>query len=60
MINSTHLRVLLTKDFLSLWRSKGYLIAFIIVPVGLLSAFIAIQNLVDKGTTSGNMIYDHF
>ena len=59
-INSTHLKVLLKKDFLSLWRSKGYLLAFVILPVGLLAAFIAIQNLVDNGEASGNMIYDHF
>ena len=42
MINTTHLKVLLKKDFLSLWRNKGFLVAFIILPIGLMSAFIAI------------------
>ena len=60
MINTTHLKVLLKKDFLSLWRNKGFLVAFIILPIGLMSAFIGIQSLVDQGPKSGNMIYDHF
>ena len=59
-INFTHLGVLLKKDFLTLWRSYGFLIAFIVLPIGLMGAFIGIQGLVDNGITSGSLIYDHF
>jgi hypothetical protein len=49
MINFTHLKVLLQKDFITLWRSKGFMCAFIILPIGIMAAFIAIQGLVDNG-----------
>ena len=42
MINRTHLKVLLKKDFLTLWRNKGFLIAFIVLPIILMNAFIQI------------------
>ena len=60
MINFTHLKVLLQKDFITLWRSKGFMCAFIILPIGIMAAFIAIQSLVDNGQKSGNLIYDYF
>jgi ABC-type multidrug transport system permease subunit len=40
----TYLKVLLTKDFLTLWRNKGYLIAFIIMPLILLFSFVGLTN----------------
>jgi len=60
MPNTLHLKVLLKKDFLTLKRNLGFLLAFIVLPVGLMSAFIAIQNLVDKGTKQGTLLNDHF
>lgn len=50
MINNTHLKVLLRKDFITLWRSKGFCIAFILIPIILMNAFIAIRNLIVTGT----------
>ena len=49
MPNITHLKVLLKKDFLTLWRNRGFLLAFIFLPIGLMIAFAAIQGLVDNG-----------
>ena len=49
MINLTHLKVLLQKDFITLWRSKGFMIAFVLLPIGIMAAFISIQSLVDNG-----------
>ena len=60
MPNTLHLKVLLKKDFLTLKRNVGFLIAFVVLPVGLMSAFIAIQNLVDKGEGGGTLLNDHF
>ena len=60
MPNTLHLKVLLKKDFLTLRRNVGYLFAFIVLPIGLMSAFIAIQNLVDKGTAGGTLLTDNF
>jgi hypothetical protein len=60
MINLTHLKVLLIKDFITLWRSKGFLIAFILLPVVLMESFTFIKNLVDKGEQSGHLINDYF
>ena len=60
MVNKTHLKVLLTKDFLTLRRNVGYIIAFIFLPVALMSAFISIQQLVDNGTKEGSLIDDNF
>lgn len=57
----THLKVLLTKDFLTLWRNKGFLAAFILLPVGLLIAFASIQGLVDNGENDGtNVLEENF
>jgi hypothetical protein len=53
MVNMTHLKVLLKKDFLTLWRNKGFLLAFIFLPIGLMVAFAEIQSLVDNGTNDG-------
>ena len=60
MPNKTHLKVLLTKDFLTLRRNVGFIVAFIFLPVGLMSAFIAIQGLVDNGTKEGELISENF
>jgi hypothetical protein len=60
MINFTHLKVLLIKDFITLWRSKGFLIAFILLPVVLMESFTMIKNLVDKGEQKGHLINDYF
>jgi ABC-type Na+ efflux pump permease subunit len=60
MVNATHLKVLLKKDYLTLIRNKGFLIAFLMVPVVLMGAFIGIQSLVNKdGEVSGSLIKDH-
>ena len=60
MINKTHLKVLLKKDFLTLYRNKGYLCGFILVPVFFMAIFISVKSLFDKGETEGPLIYDHF
>ena len=60
MINITHLKVLLKKDLITLWRSKGFLIAFIVLPILLMESFTFIKNLVDKGEQSGHLINDFF
>jgi hypothetical protein len=56
MVNTTHLKVLLKKDFLTLWRNKGFLMAFAILPIGLMIAFAYIQSLVDNGLYTGNLV----
>ena len=60
MINNTHLRVLLRKDFITLWRSKVFCIMFFLVPIILMIAFSAIKNLVVNGDISGPLIYNNF
>lgn len=60
LINFTHLKVLLTKDILTLRRNIGFVVAFIVLPLGLMGAFIAIQDLVVKGTVEGSLMKDHF
>lgn len=60
MINFTHLKVLIKKDFITLWRSKGFLISFILMPVILMESFTFIKNLVDDGDKDGHLIYDYF
>jgi hypothetical protein len=60
MVNTTHLKVLLKKDFLTLWRNKGFLFAFLVLPFGLMIAFAYIQSLVDNGSKSGSLINDYF
>ena len=60
MINNTHLRVLLRKDFITLWRSKAFCLMFILVPIILMIAFTAIRNLIVNGTISGPLIYSYF
>jgi hypothetical protein len=60
MINLTHLKVLLKKDFLTLWRSKAFLVGFVALPIILIFAFIYIKSLFDKGTKEGSLIYDNF
>ena len=60
MINNTHLRVLLRKDFITLWRSKVFCIMFLLVPIILMIAFSAIKNLVVNDDISGPLIYNNF
>jgi len=60
MVNTTHLKVLLKKDFLTLWRNKGFLMAFAILPIGLMIAFAYIQSLVDNGLYTGNLVDEYF
>ena len=60
MINNTHLRVLLRKDFITLWRSKVFCIMFLLVPIILMIAFSAIKNLVVNEDISGPLIYNNF
>lgn len=55
MINWTHLKVLLKKDFISLWRSKGFLIGFILIPFVLMYSFYALKGIVDNGPKSGTL-----
>jgi len=49
MINSNHLKSLLKKDFLTLWRNKAYLVAFILLPILLMWAQSGIVKLVEEG-----------
>jgi ABC-type Na+ efflux pump permease subunit len=60
MINLTHLKVLLKKDFITLWRSKYFLLGFIIIPILLMFSFIYIMSLFNKGVKEGSLIYDNF
>ena len=60
MINLTHLKVLLKKDFLTLWRSKAFLTGFVLLPIILTYAFIYIKSLFDRGIKEGPLIYDNF
>jgi hypothetical protein len=60
MVNTTHLKVLLKKDLITLWRSIGFLIAFIILPIGLMELFVYLKNLTDNGEKSGSLIFDYF
>jgi ABC-type Na+ efflux pump permease subunit len=60
MVNKTHLKVLIKKDLITLWRSKGFLISFIILPIVLIGLFNWIKSLVDNGEKSGSLIYDNF
>jgi hypothetical protein len=60
MPNLTHLKVLLTKDLLTLRRNMGFIIAFIVLPLGLMFTFIEIQGLVDNGNESGSLVDQNF
>ena len=61
-INTTHLKVLLKKDFLTLWRNKAYIAAFILLPIALMSAFKAIVGLIEEDKTQGggSMLEENF
>ena len=59
MVNATHLKVLLAKDFITLWRNRGFLIAFVVLPLGLMGLFIWLQTLVSDGTKSGSLIEEY-
>ena len=60
MVNLNHLKVLLKKDFLTLWRSKGFIITFIALPIILIYLFIYILSLYNRGSKIGPLIYNFF
>jgi ABC-type Na+ efflux pump permease subunit len=60
MINLSHLKVLLKKDFLTLWRSKFFILGFFLIPVLLMYSFIYIMNQFNKGVKEGSLIYNNF
>jgi hypothetical protein len=60
MPNATHLKVLLTKDLLTLRRNIGFVFAFCILPLALMGAFIAVQGLVDNGELDQSLIDKYF
>jgi len=60
MINFTHLKVLLKKDLISLWRSKVFLIGLILFPLVLIYSFYYLKGIVDNGPKSGALINDYF
>ena len=43
-LSLTFLKVLLKKDFLTLWRNKGFLLAFIVMPLLLMTTFVDLQD----------------
>ena len=54
LINTTHLKVLLKKDFLTLWRNKGYIAAFFLMPLIFMSLFAYLETLANKGLASND------
>jgi hypothetical protein len=60
MVNLIHLKVLLKKDFLTLWRSKSFIVGFIALPIVLTYLFIYILSLYNKGSNIGPLIYNYF
>ena len=60
IFNYTHVKVLLKKDFFTLWRNKTYIFAFLIVPIAMMSGFFGLQNLIDKGHAEGSLINNNF
>lgn len=61
MMNTNHLKSLLKKDFLTLFRSKGYLAAFVLLPILLMWAQGGITKLVEDekdgdGLRGGDMV----
>ncbi len=58
-----YLKVLLTKDYLTLWRNKGFLIAFVILPIILMQTFLYVQNQVlnvDGKYREGSLVDEYF
>ena len=60
MPKATHLKVLLSKDFLTLKRNIGFVICFVFLPLALMTAFIEIQGLVNNGEVEGSQIAANF
>ena len=60
MVDKTHLKVLLTKDMLTLKRNKGFLFAFLSLPVILMGVFALIKNSVDDGVSPPVLIDKYF
>lgn len=56
----THTKVLLRKDFLTLWRNKGTCIALFLVPIVLLAAYYYLQKQVILATGGGSLIEANF
>ena len=59
-MNYSHLKVLIKKDILTLWRSIGFLITFLVIPLILMMMFLYLESIVDQGKQSGNLINDYF
>lgn len=62
-ISLTFLQVLLKKDFLTLWRNKGFLLAFIVMPLLLMTTFVNLQDqTIDRKDKfgEGSMIEDYW
>ena len=49
MVNGTHFRVLLKKNFLTLKRKWGFALFFIILPLISMGIFTAIKNAISDG-----------
>jgi len=49
MVNVTHFRVLLKKNFLTLKRKWGFLLFFIILPIVSMGIFTAIKYAISNG-----------
>ena len=60
MLNYSHLKVLLKKDFLTLWRSKGFIFLFLAIPFLLMAVFLFLVSIVDQGQKDGKLINDYF
>ena len=46
------------KDWLTLKRNKGFIISFIVVPLGFCALFCWLQSLALEGTKEGSLIVD--
>ena len=57
LINTTHLKVLLKKDILTLWRNKGYIAAFFLTPIIFMSLFAYLETLADKGVSNTDFFH---
>ena len=59
----TFLKVLLKKDFLTLWRNKGFMLAFILMPLLLMWVFVNLQNEITDSKDNfgeGSLIKSYF
>jgi hypothetical protein len=56
----THTKVLLRKDFLTLWRNKGTCISLFLVPIILLAAYFNLQKQVIQDVGGGSLVESNF